>query len=92
MAEYAWYEKNSRNKTHPVGELKPNGFGLYDIHGNVREWNEEILKNATTWASERVSRGGNWNALAASCAVSYRYRNVPASRHNTLGLRLAKVP
>jgi hypothetical protein len=92
LREYAWYDQNSGKKTHPVGELKPNGFGLYDIHGNVREWNEEMLKNATTGASERLTRGGAWNLTAAYCAVSNRTRYVPAYRTTNIGLRLAKVP
>ncbi len=92
LAEYAWYEQNSGKKTHPVGKLKPNGFGLYDIHGNVREWNEEMLKNATTGDSERVHRGGFWGSSAANCVVSTRTHYIPAHRNYIFGLRLAKVP
>ena len=38
MAKAGWFDENSEGKTHPAGEKLPNGFGLYDMHGNVREW------------------------------------------------------
>ena len=88
LLEYAWFDKNSDGRTHAVGGKKPNAFGLYDMHGNVREWTEEILTNDTTGAPERVARGGYWNG---SCAVNSRYRNGPAIRSSSLGLRVAKV-
>jgi len=89
---HAWFDKNSDGRTHAVGEKKPNGFGLYDMHGNVWEWNEEMLTNADTKAPERVHRGGSWSSTAGSCAVSNRNRLVPARRYYDNGLRLAQVP
>lgn len=38
LGKYAWYDQNSEEKTHPVGLKQPNGLGLYDMAGNVREW------------------------------------------------------
>jgi hypothetical protein len=92
LLEYAWFRDNSDGRTHTVGEKRPNAFGLHDTHGNVMEWNEEMLSNAKTGAPLRVTRGGDWRSTADPCTVSARHRHGPASRGNPFGLRVAQVP
>ncbi|MCE9533347.1 MAG: formylglycine-generating enzyme family protein, partial [Planctomycetes bacterium] len=91
LPEYAWFKDNSDGRSHGVGEKKPNGFGLFDMHGNVVEWIGEMLSNATSGAPERVHRGGHWNDPAGFCAVSPRSRFGPAYRSSSRGLRIARA-
>ena len=46
LKDHAWYAENSRGQSHPVGEKRPNAFGLYDMHGNVREWLQDCYKDS----------------------------------------------
>jgi len=104
---YAWYSINTLEKgedfPHPVGLKKPNAFGLYDIHGNVREWcltkwyeNDYIVRpiNDPSWKPEgvffgQVVRGGGWPSSNSYCFSSYRNWHVPGRRQGALGFRPA---
>jgi formylglycine-generating enzyme required for sulfatase activity len=104
LGDYAWYNANSGGKTHPVGEKKPNAWGLYDIHGNVWEWCADwhdsgyYVKSPADdptgpmKGSSRVGRGGCWDGRAGICRSAYRYYPEPGFRYYDLGLRVARVP
>ena len=83
---YAWYYENSDKKTHPVGQLKPNELGLYDMIGNVFEWCEDKYSENSSY---RVIRGGSWDNLARGVRVSNRDYDTHDSRYYNLGFRLA---
>jgi len=90
LLEYAWIKDNSGERTHPVGEKKPNAFGLYDMHGNVCEWNEDMSTNERG-DSGRVYRGGDWSRIAKFCIVSSLELMGPAHHHHGFGLRVARA-
>ena len=103
LRNYAWYSSNSNSQTHPVGQLKPNGFGLFDMHGNVWEWCSDwydasyYKQSAGTdpqgpsAGSYRVLRGGGWSRDAVGCRSADRGIDAPGYRHDYLGFRLVRV-
>jgi formylglycine-generating enzyme required for sulfatase activity len=92
----AWYKGNSESRPHPVGQKQSNGFGLYDMNGNVWEWCESKYKpypyNGDDGREDlqsndvRVMRGGSWENTAASCRSAYRRRVIPDLR--SIGFRI----
>jgi formylglycine-generating enzyme required for sulfatase activity len=89
LAEYAWFADNANRRTHPVGEKKPNPWGLYDMYGNVSEWCNDVYdkdyyrkgpaKNPHGPAGGRknVLRGGAWDSKAGSLLSSHRVGETP---------------
>ncbi len=83
-----WYKNNSRQKTHPVGQLKPNELGIYDMSGNVWEWCEDLYQPSSP---NRVFRGGSWlnePYFCNVCIADSRSCNTPDCKKHNLGLRL----
>jgi formylglycine-generating enzyme required for sulfatase activity len=99
LKDYAWYGENSGSKTHPVGQKKPNGLGLYDMSGNVWEWvqdwyDEDYYKNSPkdnpkgpSSGQHRVLRGGSWLSFPSRMWSSFRGRLGPSTRGNDFGFR-----
>ena len=61
LGQYAWFDANSNGKTHPVAKKKPNAFGLYDMHGNVYEWVQDVLWFDSQGYKGAPSDGSAWN-------------------------------
>jgi formylglycine-generating enzyme required for sulfatase activity len=92
-------------KTSPAGSFPANGFGLFDMHGNVLEWVKDCgadnysagqPSNGSAYTSgscsSRVSRGGSWYSYPQDLRSAFRVGYVPAGRGDFLGFRVAKTP
>ena len=93
LDDVGWYDGNSGDTTHPVGRKQANGYGLFDLSGNVWEWTNDDYDNPGVYrsgAGGRVLRGGSWYYYAGDCELSDRGRSSPGSRNGILGLRLSR--
>jgi len=102
LQKYAWYELNSDKQSHPVGTLQPNTWGLYDMHGNITEWVQDLYdKNYYSVSPEndpqgpgtgkkQVVRGGSWIHQAYSCRSAYRGYFSADYTDSEFGFRIVK--
>ncbi len=99
----AWYEDNSGDRTHPVGQKGANELGLHDLSGNVREWVQDCWNDSYEGApgdgrawergdcSQRAARGGSWYFIPRNLRAAFRNRYTTGSRSGKLGFRIART-
>ena len=100
LDQYGWHILNSGKQTHAVASLKPNPWGLHDVHGNVYEWVQDLAYRTYTSSpvtdplhtsgSNRVLRGG-WITSAQYLRSAFRYYRSPGDRHSAYGFRLVRT-
>lgn len=94
LSEVAWYDSNSKNKTHPVGTKLPNELGLYDMSGNVWEWCQDLGKSTkksskSLHGASRILCGGSWSDNAKYCTSLYLDEKPEGFYSIYTGMRLA---
>jgi len=96
---FAWYDENANGKTQPVGRKRPNAWGIYDMHGNVMEWCNDVYGKdyyansivddpkgpPESVRSRFLLRGGAWNRQNKECRSSYRIGEYPGQLDGCFG-------
>jgi formylglycine-generating enzyme required for sulfatase activity len=95
LGDYAWYRANSDAKMHRVATLKPNGLGLFDVHGNAWQWCQDVYveraskgRSTATW---RVLRGGSFHDGAGITRTASRRGEEPDNHSSDVGFRVART-
>ncbi len=104
LTDYAWFDRNAAHAGKMYaprsGQLEPNPWGVYDMHGGLWEWCRDFYQSAlpggsdpivTQPAAQRVRRGGCWLNPDVDCRSAVRGFSSPESRVNWLGFRVAVV-
>lgn len=103
LVDFAWFDYNSGDRTHPVGLKQPNPWGFYDMIGNVWEWCADVWhsdydggpNDGSHWLDNaarqprRCQRGGAWDMDAFRCRSSYRSWDHKEGATNRFGFRIA---
>lgn len=101
IGEYGWYKDNAKDIIQPIGKLKPNAFGLYDMHGNVWEWTADCAGSnyapnlpqdfAKDWQNfcYRVIRGGSVLNFPKALTAFSKGQLTPVNFNANLGFRVA---
>jgi formylglycine-generating enzyme required for sulfatase activity len=87
LGDAAWYENNSIKTTHPVGQKKPNAFGLYDMHGNVWQYCADLYDPSAN-RGEHTVRGGSWQSDPQRCRSAYRGAFDSTQHSSGAGMRM----
>jgi len=100
LGEYGWEAGAGQwGSSHPVGQKRPNPWGLHDMHGNVSEWCHSLYQPYPYDASDgredpatsglRILRGGSWfDRLRQQCRTAYRNNDWPGTTNYDHGLRV----
>ncbi|MEZ4464780.1 MAG: formylglycine-generating enzyme family protein [bacterium] len=101
-ADVAWFDENSGGTTHPVGQKRPNAWGLYDMLGNVWEWTGDWHTldppppgpdpSGPPSGQSRVFRGGSWESDARRVRAANRFWWGPDVQNRIQGFRLVRRP
>ena len=86
---------NVLKRTTKVGSFMPNRLGLFDMHGNLWEWCDDIVPvdpKKPDGDTMRILRGGSWNDDAERCQAANRNGQVAALSFDDIGFRVARVP
>ena len=92
---------NANKRSHPIGQKVPNPWGLYEMHGGVWEWCEDVWHDSfngapadgSAWVNNgysgrRVRKGGSWSNEARLCRSASREWHWQGDRYNDIGFRV----